>query len=67
MTESGWTEQFRAGTLSDGWRWFGAHRAQKDGQGGWIFRVWAPHAQGVSVVGDFNGWSLTENAMLFTW
>ena len=64
MTESGWTEQFRAGTLSDGWRWFGAHRAQRDGLEGWTFRVWAPRAKEVSVVGDFNGWSLTENAMI---
>src|SRR5665647_850392 len=25
--------------------------------GGCGFRVWAPHAQGVSVMGDFHGWS----------
>lgn len=34
----------------------GAH-SQKIGRvGGVAFAVWAPHASGVSVVGDFNGW-----------
>ncbi len=28
-----------------------------------IFRVWAPNAQSVSVAGDFNFWSPTENPM----
>lgn len=49
-------EAFHAGTLTDGWRWFGAHPAEKAGKKGWTFRVWAPHAKSVSVVGDFNSW-----------
>ncbi len=30
---------------------------------GIVFRVWAPNASGVSVVGDFNGWDTTANQM----
>jgi 1,4-alpha-glucan branching enzyme len=34
----------------------GAHRRVLDGVAGVSFAVWAPNAQRVSVVGDFNGW-----------
>ena len=51
-----WARDFRNGTLTDGWRYFGAHPASKDGEQGWLFRVWAPNARRVSVVGDFNSW-----------
>ncbi|MBK9137208.1 MAG: 1,4-alpha-glucan branching protein GlgB [Verrucomicrobia bacterium] len=34
----------------------GAHRRVLDGVSGVSFAVWAPNAQRVSVVGDFNGW-----------
>ena len=37
--------------------YLGAHPAQADGQEGYRFRVWAPHAKDVSVIGDFNGWN----------
>jgi len=56
MEDSARIEQFHAGTLTDGWRLFGAHPAQREGRAGWTFRVWAPRASGVCVVGDFNGW-----------
>ena len=38
------------------WEFMGAHAQERDGQQGYVFRVWAPHAQAVSVVGDFNRW-----------
>ena len=41
----------------------GAHSAVLDKQRGYVFRVWAPRAQSVSVVGDFNGWNASSNPM----
>jgi 1,4-alpha-glucan branching enzyme len=35
---------------------FGAHHHVHEGVEGFSFAVWAPNAEGVSVVGDFNGW-----------
>ncbi len=37
-------------------RFLGAHCTTRDGVAGVSFAVWAPNAEGVSVVGDFNGW-----------
>jgi 1,4-alpha-glucan branching enzyme len=38
------------------YRILGAHRRQVDGVYGVLFAVWAPSAERVSVVGDFNNW-----------
>lgn len=38
---------------------FGARKADN----GTLFRVWAPNAKSVSVVGDFNGWDATADPM----
>jgi 1,4-alpha-glucan branching enzyme len=35
----------------------GAHLATHEGKTGVYFAVWAPNAERVSVIGDFNGWS----------
>jgi 1,4-alpha-glucan branching enzyme len=35
----------------------GAHLAEHDGELGTFFAVWAPNAEYVSVIGDFNGWN----------
>jgi 1,4-alpha-glucan branching enzyme len=41
----------------------GAHVGDKDGIAGTYFRVWAPNAQAVSVIGDFNGWDCQATLM----
>lgn len=43
---------FHEGTNYHAYEYMGAHRT-KDG---YIFRVWAPHAERVFLVGDFNDW-----------
>ncbi|WP_312634513.1 1,4-alpha-glucan branching protein GlgB [Oscillibacter sp.] len=63
MGESGHALAFHAGTLSDGWNWLGAHPAGEAGLEGWRFRVWAPHALTVSVVGDFNEWDISADPL----
>lgn len=35
----------------------GAHLWERDGAGGTYFAVWAPDAEEVTVIGDFNGWN----------
>lgn len=41
----------------------GAHIRTVDGVKGTLFAVWAPSAQHVSVVGDFNHWNSVQHAM----
>src|SRR5918993_2853860 len=45
---------FSEGTHYRAWEKFGSHRMTVDGITGVHFAVWAPNAQRVSVVGDFN-------------
>lgn len=52
---------FHEGSNARAYEYFGAHRING---GKMVFRTWAPHAAGVSVVGDFNGWDLDRNPML---
>ncbi len=54
---------FHEGTNFEAQRYFGAHAARKGGKNGYIFRVWAPNAQGVSVTGDFNNWDPDADRM----
>ncbi len=51
--------EFTAGSAVDAYSYLGAHPEKK----GWTFRVWAPAAKAVSLVGDFNGWNDKANTM----
>ena len=50
------TYLFHQGTARSAYEYMGAHAATHNGVDGYMFRVWAPRAQAVSVVGDFNSW-----------
>ena len=54
---------FFGGTDSEAYRFLGAHRAQRGGEEGYLFRLWAPNAARVSVVGDFCGWDASAYPM----
>ncbi len=57
----GWNDN----VFDDAFEFFGAHPVKKDGKEKTVFRVWAPSAAAVSVIGDFNGWQ--NNACLMKW
>ena len=54
---------FFGGTDSEAYRFLGAHRAQRGGEEGYLFRLWAPNAARVSVVGDFCAWDASAFPM----
>lgn len=51
------------GTHFDNYKKLGAHLAVIGGAAGTRFAVWAPNAEQVSVIGDFNGWNTRTHAM----
>ena len=48
---------YHNGSSTHAWEFLGCHPEKRDGQDGFVFRVWAPNAQKVAVVGDFNFWN----------
>ena len=56
-------ELFSSGDAVRAYDFFGAHTVNWDGREGVVFRVWAPNALSVSVVGDFNGWDNSAHFM----
>lgn len=48
---------FHQGNLFKSYKMLGAHFREEAGQKGVRFTVWAPNAQTVSVVGNFNNWN----------
>lgn len=54
---------FGQGTHYDIYRKLGAHPDTQNRKKGVYFAVWAPNAQAVSVVGEFNEWDTKKNPM----
>ncbi|MDH3294672.1 MAG: 1,4-alpha-glucan branching protein GlgB, partial [Acidimicrobiia bacterium] len=54
--------RFGEGTHDDVASFLGAH-PRRHGDTGTDFRVWAPNARQVSVIGDFNGWSADRHPL----
>ena len=54
---------FGTGTHYDIYNKLGAHPLTHDGKKGVYFAVWAPNAEAVHIVGDFNGWDENANPM----
>ena len=54
---------FGEGRHLNAYRFLGALPREVDGVAGVLFSTWAPNAERVSVVGDFNGWDGRRHAM----
>lgn len=54
---------FAQGTHYDIYKKLGAHFSVENGVEGVFFGVWAPNAEAVHVVGDFNGWNEESHPM----
>ena len=57
-------ESFHNGSCTRSYAYLGCHRAVREGRDGFVFRVWAPNARGVNVVGDFNFWNPEDLPMV---
>ena len=54
---------FHQGTNYNSYDFMGAHFGEKNGEKGVYFRTWAPRAEKVFIVGDFNNWHVGENEL----
>ncbi len=55
---------FRKGEHTRLYLKFGSHPLEVEGQKGTYFAVWAPNADYVAVIGDFNSWDRGKNPLL---
>ena len=55
--------RFNAGAHVQAWRMLGAREVCHEGVDGLVFATWAPEAERVSVVGDFNAWDGRRHPM----
>ena len=54
----GLTYDFLMGQCLDAHNYFGAHFVNQNGVDGVVFRLYAPCANDVSVIGEWNGWDV---------
>ena len=54
---------FHDGSSRRAYDFFGAHAIERNGEKGVVFRVWAPKALSVTLVGDFNEWDNAASPM----
>ena len=54
---------YHQGKNYESYKFFGVHSAKRGRGKVYTFRVWAPDAVSVSVVGDFNDWDRSKNPM----
>ena len=55
--------RFVGGDEMHAYSFLGCHAHERDGVSGYVFRVWAPNAQAVSVAGDWNFWNTEDLPM----
>lgn len=57
--DSAFLSAFHGAGSDDAYRYLGCHRAKR----GFLFRVWAPNAKSVRLIGSFNGWNTSVRPM----
>ncbi|MFA6829358.1 MAG: 1,4-alpha-glucan branching protein GlgB [Bacilli bacterium] len=56
-------ESYLNGTCPDAYKYFGCHKITLDGKTGFLFRVYAPMAKEIDLIGDFNSWDPLQGKM----
>ena len=54
---------FHQGRHYESYNFLGSHITEEKGKKGVRFTVWAPNAEEISVIGDFNDWNKSKNPM----
>lgn len=63
MDNHAYFENYLQGHLPDAYLYFGPHKIVQDEKEGFLFRLYAPMAKEVDLIGDFNGWDNQKGQM----
>ena len=58
-------KRFAGGDEIRAYAYMGCHEELRRDRQGYVFRLWAPKAQSVSLVGDWNGWDPQAEPMTY--